>query len=146
MHYAAVDLKRYPRLGLNLSLEAARIATRLRENGAVPGHARNNLRRGKSGGKTDLARLIGGNTHDDDVINRAGENFAREGDAANFIGRASHSPVKVQRAAIVGNVAVRIGKMDHEIAQRLIGQLTNRYGHRSVLDYLFGRIGLAGKN
>ena len=80
---------------------------------------------------------VGRDADGDRVVRRAGNHFAREGDPVDAIAGRRHGRIDVQLAAIVGRL-VMPGKLQRKVAERLVGDLTDRHAHEVFRGQLLG--------
>ena len=80
-------------------------------------------------GESQLARLVGRETYDDDVVGIAGKNFTLEIHAGDAIGGPRDGGVEIELAAIVRDLPV-VWEMQAKITERLIRLLANRVAEK----------------
>ena len=100
--------------------------------GGLDGRALRRLHPRREG---DLPGTAGGQPHDDDLVGRAREHFARERHAAAGVGHVRRCRRQIEIAAIVLD-RIDVGERQRQIADRLIRHLRERLRHHLRADEL----------
>ena len=134
----------HARLKFQSAPDALRVAVDAAHHERVRAFGRQRRRLGRvhAGGEGYLTGLVGSEAHDNNLIYRAGKDFALEVNSVGRVADGGDRGVQIQVAPILFNRRIR-GEIQEQVSDGLVRHLAERFGHHVAGDEAGGRVELA---